>query len=145
MDRFDRYYKSKKLHINEKLINTYIKYDDRTLLISNGYSVIYTKTIRNDFQENIVYKNYISKYYDTFRDKASECNKRNIALTELNGGLLDNQYKFSNDYSICYTQYKKIIDIIGVKEVNIIEDTTPVIEIIGRNNQVGYLLPCRVY
>ena len=76
---------------------------------------------------------------------SSECNKRNIALSELKDGLVDGHYKINKDYGVNYTQLKKIIDIIGVKSINIIEDDTPVIEIVGRDNQVGYLLPCRLY
>lgn len=145
MDKFDKYYKSRKLNINSKLINSYAKYDNKTLLISNGYSVVFTKTIRNDFKENDAYKYSLIKFYDNFKSKASECDKRNIALSEIKDGLVDGHYKINNKFAIDYTQLNKIINIIGVKCINIIEDDTPIIEIIGRDNQVGYLLPCRVY
>ena len=145
MDKFDRYYKSRKLNINKNLINTYVKYDDKTLLISNGYSVVYTKTIRNDFKENKLYESSLNKFYDNFNYKASYCDKKNIKFDELKNNLVDNHYKINNDFSIDYTQLNKIIDIIGIKDMNIIFDDTMFIEIIGKNNQVGYLLPCRVY
>ena len=145
MDKFDKYYKSKDLSIKEDLKNSYVKYDNKTLLISNGYSVVYTNIIRNDFKHNDKYAYSINKFYDNFKSKASECDKRNIALREIKDGLVDGHYKINNKFAINYKQFKKIIDIIGVECINIIEDDTPIIEIIGRYNQVGYLLPCRVY
>ena len=145
MDKFDKYYTSKELSIKEDLKNSYVKYDEKTLLISNGYSVVFTKTIRNDFKHNDKYAYGIQGFYDNFRSKASKCNKRNIALSEIKDGLLDGHYNIDEDYAINYTQLNKIINIIGAKEINIIEDETPIIEIVGRNSQVGYLLPCRVY
>lgn len=145
MDKFDKYYKSKDLSIKEDLKNSYVKYDNKTLLISNGYSVVYTKSIRNDFKHNDKYAYSIRGFYDNFKSKASECSKRNIALSEIKDGLVDGHYKINNGFAINYTQLNKIINIIGVKSINIIEDDTPIIEIIGRDSQVGYLLPSRVY
>lgn len=145
MDKFDRYYISRKLNIKSDLKNSYVKYDEKTLLISNGYSVVYTKSIRNDFKHNDKYAYAITGFYDRFTSLSSECNKRNIALSEIKDGLEDGHYKINKGFGIDYTQLNKIIDIIGVKEINIIEDETPIIEIIGRDSQVGYLLPCRVY
>lgn len=145
MDKFDKYYISKDLNIRSDLKHSYVKYDEKTLLISNGYSVVYTKSIRNDFKENDKLKSALIGFYDRFTGLSSECSKRNIALSELKDGLVDGHYKINKDFGINYTQLKKIIDIIGVKCINIMEDDTPVIEIVGRDNQVGYLLPCRVY
>jgi hypothetical protein len=145
MDKFDKYYISKHLNIRSDLKYSYVKYDEKTLLISNGYGVVYTKSIRNDFKENDKLKSALIRFYDYFMSKASECNKRNIALSELKDGLVDGHYKINKDFSVDYTQLKKIIDIIGVRSINFIEDDAPIIEIVGRDNQVGYLLPCRVY
>lgn len=148
MDKFDRYFKSKHLKVNEKLVNTYSKYDDNTLLISNGYSVVYTKTIRNDFKENINYSYSINRYFDNFSDDSNEVMMK-LDIDKIKNGLdSDKQYRFAKDYSLEYTQLKKIIDIIGCEEINVLSRDnfdTCFIKILGKNSQVGYLLPCRAY
>jgi hypothetical protein len=148
MDKFDRYYKSKNLGINEKLINIYVKYDDKTLLISNGYSVIYTKTIPNNFRENVNYSYSIKRYYDNFRDDKNKI-MLTLDLEKIKSGLdIDKHYRFSRNYGLDYTQLKKITDIIGCKEINVLSRDnfdSCFIEIKGKNNQVGYLLPARIY
>ena len=148
MDKFDRYYKSKNLSINEKLVNSYAKYDDKTLLISNGYSVVYTKTIRSDFVENASYSYSINNYYKHFTSENCEIMQTldiNLIKSDKDN---DGYYKFSRDFGLDYPQLKKIIDIIGCKKINVKSKDnyeTCFIEIAGKNNQVGYLLPTRVY
>lgn len=147
MDKFDRYYKSKNLSINEKLINRYVKYDDKTLLISNGYSVVYTKTICSNFKESIDYNYAIKKFYDNFRDNANEV-MMTLDINKIKNGLEDGNYRFSRDYGVNYMQLKKITDIIGCEKINVKSRDnfeSCFIEIVGKNNQVGYLLPTRIY
>lgn len=149
MNKFDRYYKSKDLSINNKLIGKYVKYDDKTLLISNGYGVVYTKTIRSDFEEmSDGYSNSIKRYYDNFSSKENEL-MLTLDIENIKSNLDDDKtYRFSKDYCLNYMQLKKIIDIIGCSKINVLSRDnfeTCFIEIIGKNNQVGYLLPCRIY
>lgn len=147
MDKFDRYYKSKNLSINNKLVNTYVKYDDKTLLISNGYSVVYTKTIPSNFEENINYAYSIKKFYDNFRDKTHEV-MITLDINKIKSELDDNNYKFSKNYGLNYMQLKKIIDIIGCEKINVLSRDnfeSCFIEIVGKDKQVGYLLPTRVF
>ena len=150
MDKFDRYYKSRNLKINDNLINKYAKYDNKTLLISNGFGVVYTKTIRNDFKDitDTSYGISLKRYYDNFSSKENEL-MMTLDIEKIKNNLdIDKNYKFSKDYSLDYMQLKKIIDIIGCGKINVLSRdnfNSCFIEIIGKNNQVGYLLPCRVY
>ena len=150
MDKFDRYYKSRNLKINDNLINKYVKYDDKTLLISNGFGIVYTKTIRNDFKD-ITESSYgvsLKRYYDNFSSKENEL-MLTLDIDNIKNNLdSDKNYRFSKDYCLDYMQLKKIIDIIGCGKINVLSRdnfNSCFIEIIGKNNQVGYLLPCRVY
>ena len=149
MDKFDKYYKHKNLKINDKLVNGYAKYDDETLLISNGYSVVYTKTIRSDFKE--LTDNYgigLKRHYNNFNNFEAV---DTILLDTIKNGLdEDKYYIFTDDksgkYAIDYMLVKKIIDIIGYSCIEIISDGyTKIFKIKGVNQQIGYLLPCRVY
>lgn len=149
MDKFDRYYKSRNLKVDDRLINTYVKYDDKTLLISNGFSIVYTKTIRNDFKENTMLSDRLIDYYKHFND----CEYVDtISLDTIKNNLDKEKYyiidnKFGK-YSIDYVSLKKIVDIIGYKRIEIVSNKNSyvnVFKIIGKNDQVGYLLPCRVY
>lgn len=150
MDKFDRYYKSKNLKVNDNLINSYVKYDDNTLLISNSFGVVYTKTIRNDFKDITDTSCGISlkRYYDNFSSKENEL-MLTLDIDNIKNNLdSDKHYRFSKDYCLNYIQFKKIIDIIGCIQINVLSRDrfeSCFIEIIGRNNQVGYLLPCRMY
>ena len=54
----------------------------------------------------------------------------------------------NNDYSINITLLNKIKGMIGCSKVNFIiknNSYDPIIEVIGRDMQVGYLLPMKVY
>ena len=150
MNKFDRYYKSNNLKINNNLINTYVKYDDNTLLISNGYGIVYTKTIRNDFEDitNSSYGCSLKRYYDNFSSKENEL-MLTLDIENIKSNLdNDKTYRFSKDYGLNYMQLKKITDIIGCNNINVLSRDnfeSCFIEIIGKNNQIGYLLPCRVY
>lgn len=150
MDRFDRYYKSKNLNVNNNLINKYVKYDNKTLLISNGFGVVYTKTIRNDFKDitETSYGFALKRYYNNFSSKENEL-MMTLDINNIKNNLdSDKNYRFSKNYSLDYIQLKKIIDIIGYGKINVLSRdnfNSCFIEIIGKNNQVGYLLPCRVY
>ena len=149
MDRFDRYYKSRNLKANENLINKYVKYDNETLLISNGFGVVYTKKIRSDFKDitNTTYGTGLKRHYDNFSSKENEL-MMTLDYENIKNNLIDGVYRFSRDYSLDYLQLKKIIDIIGCVRISVLsrdDFNSCFIEIIGKNNQVGYLLPCRVY
>lgn len=150
MDRFDRYYKSKNLKVNDNLINTYVKYDNKTLLISNGFGVVYTKTIRNDFKDitDTMYGISLKRYYDNFSGTENEL-MLTLDINNIKNNLdTDKHYRFSKDYYLDYMQFKKIVDIIGCIQINVLSKDrfdSCFIEIVGRNNQVGYLLPCRMY
>lgn len=150
MDKFNRYYKSRNLKINENLINTYVKYDDKTLLISNGFGIVYTKTIRNDFKDitDTGCGIYLKRCYDNFSNKENEL-MITLDIEHIKNNLdSEKTYRFSKDYGLNYMQFKKIVDIIGCDKINVLSRDnfeSCFIEIIGKNDQVGYLLPCRVY
>lgn len=153
MDKFDKFYKRKNIKIKEKLINTYIEYDNKHLLISNGYSVVYTKTIRSDFKE-LENKNdckCICDFYNNCTNKNKFEIINTLKLQNIKNGLISKDeydsklYKINDKYSIDYLLLMKIVNIIGCEEVNIMKNIDNnrdiIIEVIGRNNQNGYLLP----
>lgn len=143
----DNYYKSKNLNVNEKLINTYVKYNNNAL-ISNGFSIVLTQKLSSDFKENKNYKSGIIKAFEVFIDKNTTEFVKTIDYTDIKNNLdSDKCYKINSDYGINYTQLNKIIDIIGCEKINIInvKGQNCVIEIVGKGMQVGYLLPMRIY
>lgn len=147
MKSLDNYYKSKELNINKKLINTYVNYNGHAL-ISNGFGVVLTQKITNDFKENEFYKSAIINFFETFTDKNTTEFIKTIDYIEIKNNLdNDKCYKINDDFGINYMQLKKIIDIIGYKKINIInvKGQDCVIEILGKDMQVGYLLPTRIY
>ena len=147
MNKFDRYFKSKTLRMNEKLVNTYVKYDD-FWLISNGYGVVYTKTMTTKFKENTAYAYSIKRYFENFNDESNEI-MMTLDIEEIKTGLDDDKrYRFSRDYGLDYIQLKKVIDIIGCNKIEVLSEDnfdTCFIKITGKNNQIGYLLPYKIY
>lgn len=143
----DNYFKSKELHIDEKLINTYVKYYDH-VLISNGFSIVLTQKLSSDFKENEYYKSTIINFFETFIDKNTMEFIKTIEYDDIKNNLDDDKcYKINDDFGINYMQLKKIIDIIGCKKINIINVKCQdcIIEVLGKGMQVGYLLPTRIY
>ena len=141
MNRYDRYFKKNKLGVNDNLYNTYVEYDtgySKHSLISNGCSIVMVneKLSRSiiSFFENFIDKNGVevleTTHIDIIKDKITD----------------DDTYNINDNYCIDYNVLKSICSIIGGKKVNVITADRfyhPIIEIIGKDMQVGYLLPCR--
>ena len=154
MNKFDKYYKRKNVWIPDEVVNRYMKYDNKHLLISNGYSVIYSKTIRNDFKEleNKEYYKGICDFYNSCVNKDKFEIVKTLKLSDIKNNLEESitrynikMYEICDRYYIDYLSLRKIVDIIGCEEVNIMKNVNLkydyVIEIVGKDNQNGYLLP----
>ena len=163
MNKYENYFKSQKHDIKKDLINTYIKYNDK-YLISNGYGIVMVNNIPDDFSENIKYNYTITSMFDNWYIKAEACNSteyykididtvKNNVKTDTYGYKVINMesvadFRESKNYSIDYGLLKKLIALIGYKELCIMvvysagtNDYLPVIKLIGKDNQVGYMLP----
>ena len=155
MDRFDRYFKGASNNTYNRLVNTYVDYSTnyrKHYLYTNGYSVVMCDLIRTDFKENLGIKDYVVKTFENFIDKTSVENIITYDYNYIkNNSIKDGKdmiFKFNNDYSINITLLNKIKGMIGCNKINYIIKSNsyhPIIEIVGKNMQVGYLLPMRVY
>lgn len=167
MNKYESYFKSQKHDIRKDLINTFIKYNDK-YLISNGYGIVMVNNIPDNFSENEKYGYTITSMFDKWYIKAEACNSteyykididvvKNNVKTDTYGYKVINMesvanFRESKNYSIDYGLVKKLITLIGYKELYIMvvysagtNDYLPVIRLNGKNNQVGYLLPMRRY
>ena len=167
MNKFDRYYTSKKLSVNKALIKKYGTYhcdryntyygqvfDGRDFaLITNSYSIIATDNISADYEKfDDSMNNKLIEFFNNFNNRDVYKYKDSISLDTIKNGMDEDEiYKFDSVYGVGYQQLKKIIAIIGCIKINILEkelfkgEKQPVIEVIGKNGCVGYLLPVRTY
>ena len=151
---YDNYFKSKKHTIKKDLVNTFMLYKHGSkcdFMMSNGYSIILVNSMYTDYVENNKYKDYLFRMFETFSDKNKTSVIETLELETIKDKVNEkNEYDYNKDYAIDYTLLKKIADVIGGKQVNIIDTSKYVshditIEVIGKDNQVGYLLPMRRY
>lgn len=152
---YDNYFKSKKHEIKKDLVNTFMLYENDNkchFIISNGFSIVKVNSMYTDYVENNKYKDYLVRMFETFgnRDRASVI--ETLDLDTIKNNLTDDkEYNYNKDYAIGYMLLKKIIDVIGCEKINIVNTTKScvgydiVIEVIGKDGQVGYLLPMRRY
>lgn len=148
--KFNNYFKSKKLNIKKNLINTYAIYKNNNCnnyLISNGYGILKTNTIPANYTENTIYSSQMINIFKNFSEKNNEEFVMSIDFDTIKNNLNSEKiYKFNNNYGIDFIQLKKIIDIVKGKKINIFKNLEHyVIEIIGNDFQVGYLLPVKIY
>ena len=98
------------------------------------------------------YKDYLIRMFETFSDRDKTSLIETLDIDTIKNNLDDDkEYNYNNDYAIGYMLLKKIIDVIGCEKINIVNTTKScvsydiVIEVIGKDKQVGYLLPMRRY
>lgn len=143
---------------------------NNNILISNGISILKVNEIPKNFSElnedfvKETFIKYFEKCNDTYNynyslvktyDKTEYKNSILTKSTENKWYKLDEVEEFVKKFTLGYTSVgidivslKKIVDIIGLEKINIATrngnwcDDSIIIEIIGKNNQVGYLLPC---
>lgn len=149
---YDNYFKSRKHEIKKDLVNTFMlyKHDNKCdFIMSNGFSIVMVNSMYTDYVESNKYKDYLIRMFETFSDKNKTSLIETLDLETIKNNLDEKQeYNYNKDYAIDYTLLKKITDVIGGKTINIIDTSKCVshditIEIIGKNKQVGYLLPMR--
>ena len=155
MDKFDRYFKGASVSQYHKLVNSYVDYStdySNHYLYTNGYSIVMCDFVRSDFKENVGIKDYIVRTFENFIDKTSVENIITYDYDYIkNNSVKDGKdmvFKFNDDYSINVTLLNKIKGMIGCNKINYIikkDSYHPIIEIVGKGMQVGYLLPMRVY
>lgn len=152
MNRYDRYFKKNKLGVNDKLYNTYVEYNtgySKHNLISNGCSIIMVNDIPDNFTKNETLSKSIISFFENYIDKNGVDVLETTHIDIIKDKLTDNNtYNINKDYCIDYDVLKSICSIIGGKKINVITSDRfyhPIIEIIGKDMQVGYLLPCRRY
>lgn len=151
MNKFDKFFKGASKNIYPRIINTYIDYSNKNghhYLYTNGYSVVLSNDCRTDFKENLNLKKSIVTLFEGFIDKTDikEIITYDYDYLKNNGKNL--LFRVNNDYSINIILLNKIKGMIGCSKVNFIVKNNshhPIIEVIGRDMQVGYLLPMKVY
>lgn len=153
MDKFDKFFKGASKNMYTRIVNTYVDYSNKNgnyFLYTNGYSVVLSNECRTDFKENLNLKESIIKIFEGFVDKTDIKEIITYDYDYLkNNGFKDGKnqvFRVNNDYSINITLLNKIKGMIGCSKVNfIVKNNSPIIEVIGRDMQVGYLLPMKVY
>lgn len=150
---YDNYFKSKKHEIKKDLVSTFMlyKHDNKCdFIMSNGFIIVMVNSMYTDYIENNKYKDYLIRMFETFSDRDKTSLIETLDLDTIKNNLNDNkEYNYNNDYAIGYMLLKKIIDVIGCEKINIVNTTKScvsydiVIEVIGKDKQVGYLLPMR--
>lgn len=155
MDKFDKFFKGASENMYHRIVNTYVDYltdYGHHCLYTNEYSIVMSNECRTDFKENLKLKESIVTYFEKFIDKTDI---KEIITYDYdyikNNSFKDGKnllFRVNNDYSINITLLNKIKGMIGCSKVNfIIKNNSyhPIIEIVGRDMQVGYLLPMKVY
>lgn len=142
------------------------------VVLSNGYSVVKVlkksvesldnfEDLANDSSDSVTsLKDSILRYLNLVMDN---CNNNyevlNVySLKEFKEGVYttpsgSKRFQINEDYRVNVTLFNKIVSIIGCDGVRIVKrnlgnlgnDDVYTIEIFGKYNQVGYLLPERVY
>ena len=129
------------------------KHDNKCdFIMSNGFSIVKVNSMYTDYVESNKYKDYLIRMFETFSDRDKTSLIETLELDTIKNNLNDDkEYNYNNDYAIGYMLLKKIIDVIGCEKINIVNTTKScvsydiVIEVIGKDKQVGYLLPMRRY
>lgn len=158
-----------KKELMNKIKNKYFMYEDN-IFISNGISVLKVNEIPKNFSElkNDFIRETFIKYFEKCNGKYNynyslvktydKNEYKNSILTKSKENKwykLDEVEDFVKEVTpecasvgIDIVSLKKIVDLIGFEKINIatrngnwIKDSI-IIEVIGRNNQIGYLLPC---
>lgn len=153
MDKFDRYFKNCTLSHN-KLINSYVIYKTDSniyYLLSDGFSIIMTDEIKTSFTENKKQKESIINFFNKFIDKTNikeviSCDFDYIKNNIIDDGK-DKYFKIDDDFGLNFKLLKNIKSIIGCNKLNIVYKNNsyhPIIEIIGKGFQIGYLMPIRI-
>ena len=152
MDKFDKFFKGASKNICPRIVNTYVDYYGKHYLYNNGYSIVLSNECRTDFKENLNLKERIITFFEGFVDKTDIKEIITYDYDYLkNNSFKDDKnllFRVNNDYSINITLLNKIKGMIGCRKVNFIVKNNayhPIIEVIGRDMQVGYLLPTKVY
>lgn len=155
MDKFDKFFKGASENMYSRIVNTYVDYSNKNAkhyLYTNGYSVVLSNNCKTDFKENLNLKESIITFFEGFIDKTDikEIITYDYDYLKNNGFKYGKNilFRVNNDYSINITLLNKIKSMIGCSKVNFIVKNNshhPIIEVIGRDMQVGYLLPMKVY
>ena len=155
MDKFDKFFKGASKNTYSRIVNTYVDYSNKNghhYLYTNVYSVVLSNECRTDFKENLNLKDSIVTLFEGFIDKTDIKEIITYDYDYLkNNGFKDGKnllFRVNNDYSINITLLNKIKGMIGCSKVNFIVKNNshhPIIEVIGRDMQIGYLLPMKVY
>ena len=155
MDKFDRYFKGASVNQYDKLVNSYINYStnySNHYLYTNGYSIVMCDFVRTDFKENLGIKDYIVRTFENFIDKTSIQSITSYDYDYVkNNSVKDGKhtiFRFNDNYSMDINLLNKIKGMIGCNKINYIiksDNYHPIIEIVGKGVQVGYLLPMRIY
>lgn len=155
MDKFDKYFKGASVKQYDKLVNSYVDYStdySNHYLYTNEYSIVMCDFVRTDFKENLGIKDYIVRTFENFIDKTSiesiiSYDYDYVKNNSVKEGK-DTIFRFNDNYSININLLNKIKAMIGCNKINYIvkkDNYNPIIEIVGRGMQVGYLLPMRIY
>lgn len=150
MDKFDKFFKGASKNTYPRILNTYVDYSNKNYLYTNAYSIVLSNECRTDFKENLNLKESIVTLFEGFIDKTDIKEIITYDYDYLkNNSFKDGKnllFRVNNDYSINITLLNKIKGMIGCSKVNfIVKNNSPIIEVIGRDMQVGYLLPMKVY
>ena len=155
MDKFDKYFKGASVSQYDKLVNSYVNYStdySNHYLYTNGYSIVMCDFGRTDFRENLGIKDYIIRTFENFIDKTSIESIISYDYDYVkNNSVKDGKvmiFRFNDNYSININLLNKIKGMIGCNKINYIiksDNYHPIIEIVGKGGQVGYLLPMRIY
>lgn len=152
MDKFDKFFKGASKNMYHRIVNTYVDYSNSNyFLYTNAYSVVLSNECRTDFKENLNLKDTIVTFFEGCIDKTDIKEIITYDYDYLkNNSFKDGKnllFRVNNDYSINITLLNKIKGMIGCIKVNFIVKNNyhPIIEVIGRDMQVGYLLPMKVY
>ena len=155
MDKFDRYFKGASKNMYPRIVNTYVDYltnYNHHYLYTNGYSVVMCDTCNTRFTENLKLKASVIDFFESFIDKTNIESIITYDYDYVKNNSIKNGrdmiFKFNNDYSMDIKQLNKIKGMIGCNKINYIvkkDSYHPIIEIVGRGMQVGYLLPMKSY
>jgi hypothetical protein len=139
------------------------------VVLSNGYSIVKVlkksvelldnfEDLANDSSDSATFiKDSILRYVNLFMNNYNyNYEVLNVySLKEFKEGIYVTpsglkKFRINEDYNVNVTLFNKIVSIIGCNGVRIIKrdlsyNVRYIIEIFGKYNQVGYLLPERVY
>lgn len=155
MDKFDKYFKGASNNMYDRIVNTYVDYSTsytNHYLYTNGYSVVMCDECNTRFTENLKLKASVIEFFESFIDKTNiesiiTYDYNYIKNNSIKEGK-DMIFRFNDNYSMNIKLLSKIKGMIGCNKINYIikkDNYHPIIEIVGKGMQVGYLLPMRIY